>query len=124
MLVLYFDVGDGLLVAFSKTIVDNIHQLQEDFQTINRALEAVSLLVDHSKFDIIHFTQAKSPTLLPILICLTPDNLLMVFPNPVMRWLGFLLDRKLDFKEHVQPCHVEGTSAHCPWQFCTRDEPC
>ncbi|KAG5223534.1 reverse transcriptase from mobile element jockey protein [Salix suchowensis] len=102
MSTLYFYVDDGLLVAFSKSIAGNVRQLQADFQTINRALQAVGLSVDQGKFEIMHFTRAKSPVLLPIHIHLASDNSLTVFPNPIMRWLGFFLDRKLEFKEHVR----------------------
>lgn len=99
---LYFYVDDGMLVAFSKSIPQNIRQLQEDFQVINSALQAIGLSVDHTKFEVMHFTRAKSPELLPIRIVLSPDNVLTISPNPVMRWLGFFLDRKLEFKEHVR----------------------
>ncbi|KAL4256815.1 hypothetical protein AB1N83_011417 [Pleurotus pulmonarius] len=99
---LYFYVDDGMLAAFTKSIPDNIRCLQEDFRTINSALQAIGLSVDRTKFEIMHFTRAKSPELLPIRITLSPNDSLTIFPNPVMRWLGFFLDRKLEFKEHVR----------------------
>ncbi|CCO32932.1 hypothetical protein BN14_06996 [Rhizoctonia solani AG-1 IB] len=54
------------------------------------------------KSDLIHFTNRKQTPSSSELVIHSEDGEHKVYPKTVVRWLGFYLDQKLNFKEHVR----------------------
>jgi Reverse transcriptase (RNA-dependent DNA polymerase) len=65
-------VDDGLLIARSRRLEDNLRPLQEAYGWIHRAFEALGLVVEHSKSEAFHFSRARANLALPIHLGFAP----------------------------------------------------
>ena len=71
--------------------------------TLKRAvdiLDCLGLSIDPDKCDLIHFTW-RHHSIFPSISTTLYGNPLIISQKPVIRWLGFHLDRKLSFNHHV-----------------------
>jgi hypothetical protein len=96
-------VDDGTLIAHSPWLEDNLEPLKEVYGWIYHAFTSLSLVLEHTKYKVFHFTKARGNPDLPINLGFQPftgDTLLK--PKVTWRYLGFFFDRKLLFKEHIQ----------------------
>ncbi|KAF8760889.1 Reverse transcriptase (RNA-dependent DNA polymerase) [Rhizoctonia solani] len=106
-------VDDFTILATSNSHARNIHLLEEAAEEASLCLQALGLDFELEKCKLIHF--AKSGQSLK-------DNPPINIPRPTgvahrvfattttIRWLGFFLDRRLDFKDHVKKCAIKGLS--------------
>ncbi|KAF8749671.1 Reverse transcriptase (RNA-dependent DNA polymerase) [Rhizoctonia solani] len=98
----YAYVDDFSILAFSDSHASNTTILQNIANTANNTLRALGLEFELPKSDLIHFTSRKQQPS-NAQITLTHDlGTSVITPKVVVRWLGFYLDQKLNFKEHVR----------------------
>ena len=91
-------MDDGTIMACSSSLDTNITKLQNAFQVVLEWLSANGLKVQNSKVNIMHFMKGpdgSSPALrlLGAQPITTPKHL---------HWLGFYLDRHLNFTHHTK----------------------
>jgi ribonuclease HI len=90
-------MDDGSLIAKSKSLETNIGKLQTAFKILTEALTASGLEAQYKKLELQHFTKGADPTSPPFQIEGHPP---IVAPK-FIRWLGFYLDRHLNFTHHT-----------------------
>ncbi|KAF8753679.1 Reverse transcriptase (RNA-dependent DNA polymerase) [Rhizoctonia solani] len=98
----YAYVDNFSILAFSNLHASNTTILQNIANTTNNTLRALGLEFELPKSNLIHFTSCKQqPSNAQIM--LTHDlGTSVITPKVVVHWLGFYLDQKLNFKEHVR----------------------
>ena len=72
--------------------------LEEAVQTAFQWADENAVKFDDNKSELIHFQRQRRPALETI----TLPNETVISPAETVRWLGVWLDRKLNFKTHVQ----------------------
>ncbi|KAF8757129.1 Reverse transcriptase (RNA-dependent DNA polymerase) [Rhizoctonia solani] len=91
-------VDDFTILATSNSHARNIHLLEEAAEEALSCLQALGLDFELEKCELIHFANQVSVAH-------------RVFATTTtIRWLGFFLDRRLDFKDHVKKCAIKGLS--------------
>ncbi|CCO36540.1 putative RNA-directed DNA polymerase from transposon BS [Rhizoctonia solani AG-1 IB] len=98
----YAYVDDFSVLAFSESHSSNIDILQDIAHTANETLQLLGLEFEIPKSDLIHFTACKQNPSTNKLVIHTESGEHEIYPKIVVRWLGFYLDQKLNFKEHVR----------------------
>ena len=92
-------VDDGALLTFSSTLAINITKLQAAFGAVSQWLNANGLEVQPAKLELMHFTKSNDPTSPPFH---WPGLQAPIVAHKTIRWLGFFLDRHLNFVEHTK----------------------
>ncbi|OJT07610.1 hypothetical protein TRAPUB_1516, partial [Trametes pubescens] len=98
---LQFFVDDGLWSVSRADLNWNVSVLRDEYQRTIKEFERVGLRVEHDKTEACHFSRKRAdPTLDLGEAPFTGDTPLK--PVPVLRHLGFYLDKKLTFRAHVR----------------------
>jgi Reverse transcriptase (RNA-dependent DNA polymerase) len=95
-------VDNGTLITHSSHLEDNLEPLKEAYGWIYHAFTSLSLVLEHTKSEVFHFTRARGNPDLPIDLGFQPfmgDTLLR--PQVTWHYLRFFFDQKLLFKEHI-----------------------
>jgi hypothetical protein len=90
-------MDDGSLIAKSKSLDTNIGKLQTAFKIITESLTASGLEAQYQKLQLQHYTKGPDPTSPPFQIEGHPP----IMAPKYIRWLGFYLDRHLNFTHHT-----------------------
>ncbi|QRW07801.1 Reverse transcriptase (RNA-dependent DNA polymerase) [Ceratobasidium sp. AG-Ba] len=100
------------ILAFSKSFAENNKILREAVNTVSDVLTCLGLSFELPKSDLVHFAAKKAD------LAANPDLSLdrldggshIVRALPSVRWLGFHLDRRLNFTDHVKKMAAKGLS--------------
>ena len=93
-------VDDGLFIVQNKSFPTFNSQLFYSYNILSNLLDSFSLIVEHSKTEIFHFTRSHSPFNPPPLD-LSPLEGSILQPKDLWRYLGFIFNRKLSFHKHI-----------------------
>ena len=91
-------VDNGLLIS-QKSYELSSAFLLSSYNMISKILSDAGLVMEHSKSEVFHFTQARNlpnPS-----IDLTSVGGPLLHPKPIWRYLGFFFNRKLNFHHYV-----------------------
>ena len=91
-------IDDGAIITFSPSLNTNVTRLQNAFNDISHWLTANGLQVQENKIELMHFTKGPDPSSPALRI---PGMSAIVAPK-TLRWLGFYLDRHLNFTHHTR----------------------
>ncbi|KAF8753638.1 Reverse transcriptase (RNA-dependent DNA polymerase) [Rhizoctonia solani] len=98
----YAYVDNFSILAFSHSHSANAQILKEIALSANETLQLLGLEFELPKSNLIHFiSQKQQPSNAKVKILLE-HRALNITPKVVVRWLGFYLDQKLNFQEHIQ----------------------
>ncbi|KAF8749221.1 Reverse transcriptase (RNA-dependent DNA polymerase) [Rhizoctonia solani] len=87
---------------------ENINIISEVTKNINQVAIKLGLEFELPKSDLIHFIcSPKTPHSNPSLTFSHSGTDTTISPKDVVRWLGFFLDRRLNFKEHIQTMAIK-----------------
>ncbi|KAF8752989.1 Reverse transcriptase (RNA-dependent DNA polymerase) [Rhizoctonia solani] len=101
-------IDDFTILAYSHSHQDNITIMTDIIKNINQTAIKLGLEFELPKSDLIHFIRsACTPHSNPSLTFSHFGTDTVISPKDVVRWLGFYLDRKLNFKEHIQTMAVK-----------------
>ena len=93
-------VDDGLIIAQNSFIIISNSQLFCSYNVLSKLLTDFGLVIEHSKTEVFHFNRShrvfNSP---PLDISHLGDPILC--PKNIWKYLGFLFDRKLTFRQHI-----------------------
>ena len=93
-------VDDGLFVSQSKSILHSNANLFCSYNLISSILLKYGLIIEHRKTDIFHFSRSHG-TFNPPSLNLTPISGSLLLPKETWRYLGFIFDRKLTFRNYI-----------------------
>ncbi|KAF8697559.1 Reverse transcriptase (RNA-dependent DNA polymerase), partial [Rhizoctonia solani] len=98
----YAYVNNFSILAFSHSHSANAQILKEIALLANETLQLLGLEFKLPKSNLIHFiSQKQQPSNAKVKIPLE-HGALNITPKVVVRWLGFYLDQKLNFQEHIR----------------------
>lgn len=100
-----FFADDGTILVASKSLKDNIALLRPLFIKIAKELLKIGVIIEFDKTDLIHFFRKHKVDLpLPSLDIVDPfsNTLHSLVPKDTIRLLGFFLDRRLSFHNHIR----------------------
>ncbi|KAF8752957.1 Reverse transcriptase (RNA-dependent DNA polymerase) [Rhizoctonia solani] len=101
-------IDNFTILAYSHSHQDNITIMTDIIKNINQTAIKLGLEFELPKSDLIHFIRsARTPHSNPSLTFSHFGTDTVISPKDVVRWLGFYLDRKLNFKEHIQTMAVK-----------------
>ena len=100
-------VDDVGIYVINKTIQENCHQLIKILKTLFNWAADNGVKFDDDKSELIHFDCAKKGSEEPI----TLPNGTILLPKQHVKYLGIWLDRKLNFKKHVDVRIANATRA-------------
>jgi len=92
-------VDNGLLISQEKSYELSSAFLLSSYNMISKIFSDVSLVMEHNKSEVFHFTRACNPPN-PFINLISVGGPLL-HPKPIWRYLGFFFDRKLNFHYHV-----------------------
>ena len=93
-------VDDSLIIAQNKSFVISNSQLFCSYNVLTKLLDSFSLVIEHSKTEIFHFSRSQgvfNPPPLDLSLIGGP----ILRPKDSWRYLGFIFDRKLSFHKHI-----------------------
>ena len=93
-------VDNGLFISQNKSILHSNANLFCCYNIISSLLMKCSLVVEHRKTDIFHFSRSHS-LFNPPPLDLSPLGGLVLLPKDTWKYLGFIFDRKLNFRNHI-----------------------
>ena len=93
-------IDNGLLVAQNKSISFSNSLLFCSYNIVSDLLSKFSLLVEHLKTKVFHFSRLHGQFNLPPLN-LSPLSSFILYSKEFWRYLGFIFDRKLSFWQHI-----------------------
>ena len=93
-------VDDGLFIVQNKSFPAFNSQLFCSYNILSNLLDSFSLIVEHSKTEIFHFTRSHSPFNPPPLDLSSLGGSILQ-PKDLWRYLGFIFNRKLSFHKHI-----------------------
>jgi hypothetical protein len=91
-------IDDGLILTMSSSLNINIAKLQAAFEAISEWLTANGLEIQPEKIELMHFTKGPDPTSPPF----TLPGRHPIVAQKFVKWLGFYLDRHLNFVYHTR----------------------
>ena len=95
-----FFVDDGLIIAQNKPFdISNSH-LFCSYNVLSKLLDSFSLVIEHLKTKIFHFSRSQGFFNLPPLD-LSPLGRPLLRPKDTWKYLAFIFDRKLTFHKHI-----------------------
>ena len=93
-------VDNGLIIAQNSSILISNSQLFCSYNVLSKLLTDFSLVIEHGKTEIFHFNRLHGVFNLPPLD-LSPLGGPILCPKNTWKYLGFLFDRKLTFRQHL-----------------------
>ncbi|KAJ1300689.1 hypothetical protein OPQ81_002336 [Rhizoctonia solani] len=106
-------IDDFTILATSASRARNIQLLEDAAEDASSCLQALGLDFELDKCELIHFAKhGQSLQENPPLKLTRPsgESHTVFATSNTIRWLGFFLDRRLDFKYHVKKCAIKGLS--------------
>ncbi|KAF8757962.1 Reverse transcriptase (RNA-dependent DNA polymerase) [Rhizoctonia solani] len=101
-------IDDFTILAYSHSHQENINVITDIIKNINHVAIKLGLEFELPKSDLIHFIRSpKTPHSNPSLTFSHSGTDTTISPKDVVRWLGFYLDRRLNFKEHIQTMAIK-----------------
>jgi len=95
-----FFVDNGLIIAQNKSFDISNSQLFCSYNVLTKLLDSFSLVIEHSKTEIFHFSRSQG-VFNPPSLDLSPIGGLILRPKDLWRYLGFIFDCKLSFHKHI-----------------------
>ena len=95
-----FFVDDGLIIAQNKSFDISNSQLYCSYNVLSKLLNSFGLVIKHSKTEIFHFSRSRgffNPPPLNLSLLGGPT----LRPKDSWKYLGFILDHKLNFHKHI-----------------------
>ena len=92
-------VDDGLLISQEKSYNLSSSFLLCSYNIMSKILLDAGLVMEHSKTELFHFTRARHPP--NPFIDLSSIGGPVIFPKPILYYLGFHFDCKLNFHFHT-----------------------
>jgi len=93
-------VDDGLFVFQSKSISHSNTNIFCSYNIISFILLKYGLIIEHGKTNVFHFFRSHG-TFNPLPLDLTPISGPLLLPKETWKYLGFIFDRKLTFRNHI-----------------------
>ena len=93
-------VDNGLFVSQNKSILHLKMNLFCSYNVMSSLLSKFGLIIEHGKTDIFHFSKAHGAFNLPSLNLSSIGGPLLL-PKDTWRYLGFIFDHKLIFRNHM-----------------------
>ena len=93
-------VDNGLFVSQNKFILHSNANLFCSYNIMSSLLSKFGLIIKHGKTDVFHFSRAHgafSPSPLDLSSISSP----LLLPKDIWRYLGFIFDYKLTFRNHI-----------------------
>ncbi|KAF8714675.1 Reverse transcriptase (RNA-dependent DNA polymerase), partial [Rhizoctonia solani] len=101
-------IDNFTILAYSHSHQENINIITKVIKNINQVAIKLGLEFELPKSDLIHFIRSpKTPHSNPSLTFSHSGTDTTISPKDVVRWLGFFLDRRLNFKEHIQTMAIK-----------------
>ncbi|CUA77651.1 RNA-directed DNA polymerase from mobile element jockey [Rhizoctonia solani] len=95
-------IDNFTILTYSKTHQENITILQDVTKRINEVAKCLGLEFEIPKSELIHFIRPRDSNVSnPSLTLSESGTDTVIKPQDCIWWLGFWLDRKLSFKEHI-----------------------
>ncbi|QRW23104.1 Reverse transcriptase (RNA-dependent DNA polymerase) [Rhizoctonia solani] len=105
---LFAYIDNFTILAYSHSHQENINVITNVIKNINQVAIKLGLEFELPKSDLIHFIcSPKTPHSNPSLTFSHSGTDTTISPKDVVRWLGFFLDRRLNFKEHIQTMAIK-----------------
>jgi len=95
-----FFVDDSLFITHSKSLTVSNSLLFCSYNAVSSVLDKFSLILEHEKTEVFHFSRAQkvfNPPSLDLLAVGGP----ILRPKDTWRYLDFIFDRKLSFYQHI-----------------------
>ena len=93
-------VDDGLIITQNKSFDISNSQLFCSYNVLTKLLDSFSLVIEHSKTEIFHFSRSQD-VFNPPPLDLSPIGGPILRPKDSWRYLGFIFDCKLSFHKHI-----------------------
>ena len=93
-------MNDGLLIIQNKSFQTFNTCLFSSYNIAFNLLSKFGLVVKHSKTEVFHFSRSQK-TLSPSPLNLSSLGSPILYPKDTYRYLGFIFDRKLLFRQHI-----------------------
>jgi len=90
-----FFINDGLLISQEKSYSMSFAFLLYSYNIMSKLLLDIDLVMEHSKTKLFHFTRAQHSSNPSINLSFIGDP--VIFPKPILCYLGFYFDCKLSF---------------------------
>ncbi|KAG8696018.1 hypothetical protein FRC09_008793 [Ceratobasidium sp. 395] len=105
-------IDDFSILAFSRSFAENNQTFREAVSSVSGVLTRLGLSFELPKSELVHFAARKADlSANPDLSLDRPDGgSHVVRALPSVRWLGFHLDRRLNFADHVKKMAAKGLS--------------
>jgi len=95
-----FFVDNGLIITQNNSFdISNSH-LSCSYNVLSKLLNSFSLIIEHSKTEIFHFSRSQG-IFNPPPLDLSPLGGPILRPKDSWKYLGFIFDRKLSFHKHI-----------------------
>ena len=93
-------VDNGLFISQNKSILHSNANLFCCYNIILSLLTKYGLVIEHRKTNIFHFSRSHG-SFNPPLLDLSPLGGLVLLPKDIWKYLGFIFDCKLNFRNHI-----------------------
>ena len=93
-------VDNGLFISQNKSILHSNANLFCCYNIILSLLTKYGLVIEHRKTDIFHFSRSHG-SFNPPPLDLSPLGGLVLLPKDIWKYLGFIFDCKLNFRNHI-----------------------
>ena len=93
-------VDNGLIVSQNKFILHSNANLFCSYNIMSSLLSKFGLIIKHGKTDVFHFSRAHK-VFNPPPLNLSPSGGSVLLPKDTWRYLGFIFDCKLTFRNHI-----------------------
>ncbi|KAF8749714.1 Reverse transcriptase (RNA-dependent DNA polymerase) [Rhizoctonia solani] len=101
-------INNFTILTYSPLHQDNVLIMSNIIKNINQTAIKLGLEFKLPKSDLIHFIRSScTPHSNPSLTFSHLGTDTVISPKDVVRWLGFFLDRRLNFKEHIQTMAIK-----------------
>jgi ribonuclease HI len=94
-------IDDILILTTGASQEICIEKLQDDITTINEGLSDLGLWAENEKTELLHFAKGPHDMTKNLPLRMGDRAQDIVHPAGWVRWLGFFLDRRLNFKTHI-----------------------
>jgi hypothetical protein len=105
-------IDDFSILTFSNSFTENVETLRQAVSVVANVLTQLGLSFELPKSELVHFAANKAAmSSNPDVVLDRPDGgTHTVRALSSLRWLGFHLDRRLDFQDHVKKMAAKGLS--------------
>ena len=93
-------VDNRLFVSQNKSILHSNVNLFCSYNIMSSLLSKFGLIIKHGKTDVFHFSRAHG-VFNPLLLDLSSIGGSLLLPKDIWRYLGFIFDCKLMFRNHI-----------------------